>query len=459
MEKKKIGLGGCILLGIGAIVGAGIFGTLPTVINDIGTGVIFALLGAAIVIVFRSFVMAYLGAALPTSGASFMYCAKLVHPIVGILTAISNILMPTMISLFGILFATYFSVLFPNTGLSETLISVIMICVFAVLAWFGSKAIVSINNIIVALLMITIALFVFLGLPHIDSNNISFMSVIKPGVGITGISAAIGVLSSSLSGASSVMEISDDVKNPGRNVPLTLILCPVIVAVIYILMAVVTIGIVPYAEVGTLSDVASHFMSPGLVTFFVVGGPIAGIITSLVPVLLACVALVENSAKQGFLPEIFTKKNKHDVAWFTLIVVTVIAVVICATGATFGTVMTVFSLANTLPCIPMMLAPFKAMKLYPKCCANSTLKMNSVIIKVISVATCIVMAYLCWEMIVTLDLVSACVTIGTIVVGYIYVFIRAKYLKKSPIHQNMASEIQREMSHEVNRCLARIGGP
>lgn len=454
MEKKKIGLGGCILLGIGAIVGAGIFGTLPAVINSVGTGIIYALIGAAIVIIFRSFVMAYLGAALPTSGASFMYCAKLVHPYVGILTAISNILMPTMISLFGILFATYFSVLFPNTGLSETVISVLMICMFAAMAWFGSKAIVSVNNIIVILLMVAVGLFVILGLPHIDSGNISFMSVVKPGVGITSISAAIGVLTSSLSGASSVMEIADDVKNPGKNVPLTLILCPVIVAVIYILMAIVTIGVVPAAEVSTLSEVASRFMSPALVTFFIVGGPIAGVITSLVPVLLACVALVENSAKQGFLPELFTRKNKHGVAWVTLILVTAIAVVICATGATFGTVMTVFSLANTLPCIPMMLAPFKALKLYPKCCSHSTLKMNSVLVKIISVATCIVMAYLCWQMIVTLDAVSAGVTIGTVVVGYVYVFIRAKCLKSKGVDiiGEMAAQLpawqERENSYE-----------
>ena len=42
--KKKIGLLGCIGTGIGAIIGSGIFGSLPTVINDIGTGIVLALL-------------------------------------------------------------------------------------------------------------------------------------------------------------------------------------------------------------------------------------------------------------------------------------------------------------------------------------------------------------------------------------------------------------------------------
>ena len=53
-EKKKIGLIGALLMGIGCIVGSGIFGTLPTVIAEYGSGVIWALLGAAFVVVLRS---------------------------------------------------------------------------------------------------------------------------------------------------------------------------------------------------------------------------------------------------------------------------------------------------------------------------------------------------------------------------------------------------------------------
>lgn len=46
--RKKIGLLGCIGTGIGAIIGSGIFGSLPTVINDIGTGIVLALLATII---------------------------------------------------------------------------------------------------------------------------------------------------------------------------------------------------------------------------------------------------------------------------------------------------------------------------------------------------------------------------------------------------------------------------
>lgn len=143
----------------------------------------------------------------------------------------------------------------------------------------------------------------------------TFGQIVRPGVSISTLAAAVGVLTSSLSGASSVAQVADDVKNPGKTVPLALVLCPVIVAVIYILMAVITIGVIPAAEVTSLSDVAAQFMSPALLTFFIVGGPICGIITSLIPVALACVALVETSAKTRCFPRCW--QSKTSTAWLT----------------------------------------------------------------------------------------------------------------------------------------------
>lgn len=428
-KKKKIGLVGSILMGIGCIVGSGIFGSLPAVAQQIGSGVIYALLGAAFVVILRSISRMYTSAALPISGASFMYASKLIHPYVGALITINGFLMPTMVSLFGILFSMYFQQLFPNTGLSETAISVLLLLVFTAMAWFGNKSTVTASNIMVGLLLVAIACYVFLGLPNIDAENITFMSVIKPGIAISSLAAAVGVLTSALSGASSVAEIANDIEKPGRNVPLALILCPIIVAVVYILMAIVTIGVIPSAEVETLSQVASHFMSPALLTFFIVGGPIAGIITSLVPVALACVAILDYSAKAKVLPDAFSKENKHGVPILSLFVVSGIAIIICLTGATFGVVMTIFSFTNTLGELPNALSPIFAYKKYPLTCDNSGVRMSGRTAAFLAVVTFIICVYLCIAMMVILDAVAVTGIIAVYAAGYIYFFIRVKYLK------------------------------
>lgn len=433
MEKKKIGLIGAILMGIGCIVGSGIFGTLPTVANEYGAGVVWALVGAAFVVVLRALAMTYTSAALPISGAQFMWASKLMHPFAGAFISFSTLLMPTMVSLFGVLFAMYVQPLFPNATINATVVAVALLVVFTIVAWFGNKTVINTGNVMVILLLVAIALYVFLGLPNIDTNNVTFGQIIRPGVGISSLAAAVGVLTSSLSGASSVAQVADDVKNPGRNVPLALVLCPVVVAVIYILMAVVTIGVVPAAEVTSLSDVANHFMSPALLTFFIVGGPLCGIVTSLIPVALACVALIESSAHNKVFPEVLAKKNKHGVAYWSLFIVMAIAIAICATGATFGVVMTIFSFCNTLSELPNTLSPIFAHRKYPKCCDHSSFNIHKNVAFVLSILTFVICAYLCIEMALTLNLGAVLGILAVFVVGYIYFFFRVKYLKNKGV--------------------------
>lgn len=432
-EKKKIGLIGAILMGIGCIIGSGIFGTLPTVANQYGAGVVWALLGAAVVVIINSLTSMYTASALPSTAANFLWSEKLLHPYVGIFVAISSLLLPTMVSLFGVLFSDYFLQLFPSLNVSSTAVSVGLLVVFTAVAWFGNKTSVTASNIMVILLMLAIFLYVVLGLPNIDAENLTFGDIINPGVSISSLGAAIGVLRSSLAGASSVYQLADDIKNPERTVPIALAVCPLLVAIIYILMAVVTIGVVPAAEVTTLADVASHFMSPALYTFFIVGGPICGIITSLVPVALSCVAMVEYSARSRLFPAFLAKRNKHGTAYWSLALVMGIAIAICATGATFGVVMTIFSVVNTVSGLPLGLAPILAYRKYPKCCRNCSVKIGPVLMGIISVVMLIISVYLCAEMLVTLDWVSITGIVAVYGVGVIYTIVRIRYLKANGV--------------------------
>ena len=429
MEKKKIGLIGALLMGIGCIIGSGIFGTMPTVANEYGPGIVWALLGAAFVVILRSLALMYTSSALPVTASQFMWATKLLHPYAGVFISVSSLLMPTMVALFGVLFADYFLQLFPGLHISGTTVSVGLLVVFTIIAWFGNKTSVTVSNIMVALLLIAICLYVVLGIPNIDANNVTFGEVIWPGIGLSSLGAAIGVLTSSLSGASSVSQLANDIEKPERNVPIALALCPLLVAVIYIFMAVVTIGVVPYAEVQTLAQVAEHFMSPALLVFFIVGGPICGIITSLVPVALACVALVEFSARAKVFQKVFAKTNRHGTAYWSLVLVMGIAIVICATGATFGVVMTIFSFCNTFAELPNTISPILAHRKYPKICDHSPVRMPFSVARILSVLTLVICVYLCIQMALTLDLTAVAGIFAVYIGGFIYFYFRVRYLK------------------------------
>lgn len=120
-------------------------------------------------------------------------------------------------------------------------------------------------------------------------------------------------------------------------------------------MAVVSLGTMDGDQITTLSDVANQFMSPALVTFFIVGGPLCGVLTSMVPQIMLSVASVEAAAEAEVYPEFLCRRNKHNVPVGILIYVMAFAIICSVTGAGFGVLMTVFSFVNTLS--NLMMAP------------------------------------------------------------------------------------------------------
>ena len=431
--QKKITLVGGIAMGIGAIIGTGIFGSLPEVINDVGTATIFALIGATIQIILLSISAMYVNSVIQSSSIKFMTMTKIMHPCVGYLQTLLAFLLPLLVSLYGILFGNYFLILFPNCPLTNVAISIILILVFTVMAWFGNHSVSLVNDIFVVILLLTIFMFCIGGVPHINRSAIKFTNILGSGVTLTSMGAAIGVLSSALNGAGSLAEISDDIENPSKNVPKILILSPCIVCILYMAMAIITLGCMPNESLESLAEVAQEFFSPTLVTIFVVGGPIAGIITSLLPVALVPVSIMEYGAKLKILPEAIGKKNKHGVPWPCLLISSSITIAILATGATFGPVMTAFSFSNTIFALPYYIMPLFLEKRYPNACKYSSVRIPKIVINGVSVIALVYSCYIAFGLIASLNTIVWIIFILILLVGYIYLFARIGYLKRKGI--------------------------
>lgn len=426
---KKIGLFGCIATGIGAIIGSGIFGALPETINRIGPAVIPAFIVATIYIIAVMFPNVYASSVIPTSGSFFLFSTKLIHPFFGLWMTLQGLLQPALIGTFAVLFANYFIVLFPALASYKIVIGIAVLVIFGCIAWLGNRTFASVNSIMVVVLMLALATYIFVGLPNMNPGQLALGDIFSSGTKLTAFSAAVGLLSSTLSGAGSVSQIADDVKNPRRDIPLTLILAPTVVCLIYILMAIVTLGVMPGGELSNLADVGGIFLHPALLTFFIVGGPICGILTSIVPVIMLSCALIQTSADNKVFPSVVAKRNNHGVSPIILIFVMGFSIFLVAVGSSFGELMTLFSFVNTTCAIPTCLVPFFLYRKYPHTRKQAGLKVNIILVFALSAFALVMSAYLAITMFIQMAL-SSWLVVGVVVGATVIYFIgRVLYIK------------------------------
>ena len=370
--------------------------------------------------------------------------------------AVQNLLQPVLISVFAVLFADYFVTLFPALDGHQRAVAIVVLIIYGIMAYFGNYLFASINSLIVIVMLCAIFLYVVIGLPNIDSSRLSLSDAMGAGVKFTSIGAAVSVFASCLSGGSAVSQIADDVKNPRRDVPLALILSPILVAVIYILMSVVTLGNMTGSEITTLADVGSTFMGKTLVTFFIVGGPICGVLTSMVPVIMLTCAQIQAAAECEVFPVALAKKNKHGVSTGILVYTMAFAAVCVATGSSFGVLMTVFSAVNALADIPTCIVPFFLKKKYPHACNYAGMNFPYPFIVATAIFAAIVAAYLAYTSFKSLGASVYMIIFAYMAAAVIYFIIRIKYLKGKDIDLIADLKVPYEAWEERERECAEM---
>ena len=453
--KKKLGLLACIGTGIGAIIGSGIFGALPEAINLVGSAMIPALILAALYTICVMFPNVFASSVIPATGSFFLHSTKLIHPVFGVWQALQGMLQPALIGVFASMFASYFVILFPALSDHTTAVAAIMLLVFGALAWMGNNVFANTGNVMVVVMLCALGVYIFFGVPNMDMSQIAFGDVFKSGVTLTTFSTAIGLFTSTLSGAGSVSQIADDLKNPKRDIPLTLIIAPAAVCVIYILMGLVTLGNMPAGALTDLATVGQTYLGSALLTFFIVGGPLCGIMTSIIPVMMLSCAMIQTSAEHGMFPEFIAKKNKNGVSTIVLIYVIALTEFLVLSGKGVGELMTMFSFVNTACAVPTCLVPFYLKKRYPNACDYAGLKVPYKLVSVLSAFALVVSVYLAVVMLFGMDKSSWMLILIMVVITVVYFFIRVAYIKShgGDLMASLASPYQPWEELEAN-CKA-----
>jgi len=244
---RKIGLWGAVFLLIGNIVGASIF-ILPGQLAGLaGPGVVIAYLIAAVPAVINCLIAAQVGAIFPVSAAGYVFSSVVLHPFLGFLkewVGILGVIVSVPLLSYG--FADYMAYFLPDSN--RLTVAVTMVLSLVLINLVGIHTSIRLQMVLVAIFVVSLLTFGIGGLFYVDWT---LLTPVAPN-GLESILNAAVPAFYSYSGFITITAIGEEIKNPGKNIPLTLAITFFFVATIYTLITLVLPGLIPWQELGKI---------------------------------------------------------------------------------------------------------------------------------------------------------------------------------------------------------------
>jgi len=267
--KATLSLFDAVGIGIGAIIGAGIFVVIGIAAAPAGTGLLVSIILAGVISLLTALSTTELSAHITKEGGIYTFATEMLSPFVGFLTGwiwvVSNIFVGAAVAL-G--FGHYFNSLLPS--IDARLAAVLLVLALTVFNLMGSQRSSMLNNILVIIKLVVLVLFVVVGSMHFKIGNFVPFAPFQPGV----IYGAYFIFFA-YSGFARIAVISEEIRNPAKNVPRAIFLSLAISAVVYLIVGFVALGVSGASMLGQsnspLADAmkvtgnltASHIVSVG----------------------------------------------------------------------------------------------------------------------------------------------------------------------------------------------------
>ncbi len=253
---SRISLLAAICIGIGGMIGAGIFSILGVVAVAAGTAMWISFLIGGIVALFTTYSYAKLGARFPSAGGAVQFLVEAFG--VGAVSGSLNIFMwigyIISIALYAQGFAAYFLTFFTPapTAMILKITACSVVILFAALNVLGARSVGKAEVFIVVVKVSILVLFAFVGLFFIEPDNLSP----RHWSNLEHIFFGAGVLFIGYEGFGLITNAAADMDNPEKNLPKALYLSVFIVIAIYIVVSVAVIGNLSINEIYAAGDKA-----------------------------------------------------------------------------------------------------------------------------------------------------------------------------------------------------------
>jgi basic amino acid/polyamine antiporter, APA family len=362
--KRTLSAANLVSLGVGCIIGAGIFVmTGQAAANYAGPAIIISFILAGLCCAFAGLCYAELASMLPVSGSAYSYSyaslGELAAWIMGWLLLLEYGVAASTVAVgwsgYVVSFLGNFGINIPEILTMPTLKmdhdtgSVLFtggvnlpalfgIGAMSALLVAGVKESANVNNIIVFIKVTVVMLFIVVGAFYVNPEN--WHPFIPENTGATGqygwsgILRGAGIVFFAYVGFEAVSTAAQEARNPKRDVPIGILGSLAICTIMYMAVALVLTGIVKYDTLNVADPIAKAVDAIGLpwLSFVVKIGAIAGLTSVMMVLLYGQTRIFYTMARDGLMPGMFAKVHpKCQTPWLNTIVVGSVVGVVAAT--------------------------------------------------------------------------------------------------------------------------------
>ncbi len=324
--NKVLGLRDAVIINLGAIIGAGIFVIIGLAIGRSGPAIIISILLSAFIAILTGLSFSEIARHTSKEGGVYEYAKEAFTPaagfVGGLMWTFSNMIAISAVALsMGQYIDSFLSIKTP-----AMFFAIPAIVIFALLNIFGIKNSAKTLTALVALNIIILLLFIMFGLTHFA---VSHFSNFAPN-GFNGILAGSALIFFAFTGFSRVTTIGDEVKDSEKTIPKAIVISILVSALIYIAIAVVAVGLLPYKEIASsaapLSAAIAVLHNP-IIDLIIAFGGITATAGVVLTGILGTSRVLFAMGRDNELPKQVAQIDRYSTPQVAIILSTIIAII------------------------------------------------------------------------------------------------------------------------------------